>query len=327
MGDSQKSKEKGPYNQWGPEETKLLVELLVDAVHRNWRDNSGIFSKLTVEQKILPVLNERLGCQKNHTQYLSRWKYLRGLYQNYLDLQRFNSGFGWDNEMKMFTAPDEVWDEYLRKHPKHKHLRYESNEQFEDLQVIFGCGLATGGSAIGMGDTIDARTIRTGESTRVRDNIIVDEVFELSSEEPLASPECDMSPIQGTNPKGRVDKLRPRKRSRTLATSNVDKLKTDEEDPMIIVSNRILNVIQQREERQQREAEKREENLRRKVEEKEAEKKKNNVWEAMKEIPNLENHIRYKAVTLIHSLGMKDVFIDMSVEERFGWIQSNVGSI
>ncbi|CAE5959675.1 unnamed protein product [Arabidopsis arenosa] len=234
MGDSQKSKEKGPYNQWGPEETKLLVELLVDAVHRNWRDNSGIFSKLTVEQKILPVLNERLGCQKNHTQYLSRWKYLRGLYQNYLDLQRFNSGFGWDNEMKMFTAPDEVWDEYLRKHPKHKHLRYESNEQFEDLQVIFGCGLATGGSAIGMGDTIDARTIRTGESTRVRDNIIVDEVFELSSEEPLASPECDMSPIRGTNPKGRVDKLRPRKRSRTLATSNVDKLKTDEEDPMII---------------------------------------------------------------------------------------------
>ncbi|CAL9239718.1 unnamed protein product [Arabidopsis halleri] len=31
MGDSQKSKEKGPYNQWGPEETKLLVELLVAA--------------------------------------------------------------------------------------------------------------------------------------------------------------------------------------------------------------------------------------------------------------------------------------------------------
>ena len=84
---------------------------------------------------------------------------------------------------------------------------------------------------------------------------------------------------------------------------------------MIVVSNKIVNVIHQGKER-----------LRREAEEKEAEKKKNNVWEVMKEIPNLEDHIRYKAVTLIHLLGMKDVFIDMSVEKRFGWIQSNVGS-
>ncbi|EFH68205.1 hypothetical protein ARALYDRAFT_314892 [Arabidopsis lyrata subsp. lyrata] len=148
--------------------------------------------------------------------------------------------------MKRFTAPDEVWDEYLK-----------------DLQLIFGCGLATSGSAIGMGETTDARTFRSGGSKRVKDNKIDDEVFELSSQEPAASPECDTPPFPGTNPKGRVEKLRPRKRSRTLATSNADKLKTDEEDPMII------------------------------------------------------NHIRYKAVTLIHSLGMKNVFIDMSVEERF----------
>ena len=114
MGDSKNSKGKGPYNSWGPDETQVLVELLVDAVRRNWRDNNGNFSKLTIEEKILPVLNERLGCQKNHTQYLSRWKYLRSLYQKNLDLQRFNSGFGWDPNMKWFTALDEVWDEYLK---------------------------------------------------------------------------------------------------------------------------------------------------------------------------------------------------------------------
>ncbi|CAH8267250.1 unnamed protein product [Arabidopsis lyrata] len=252
MGDSQKSKEKGPYNLWVPDETQVLVELVVDAVHRSWRDNSNNFSKLTVEQKILPALNERFGCQKNHNQYLSRWKYLRTLYQNYLDLQRFNFGFGCDPEMKRFTAPNQVWDDYLKKYPKHKHLRHESNEQFEDLQLIFGCGLATSCSAIGMGETIDARTFRSGGSKRVKDNKIDDEVFELSSQEPVASPKCDMPPFSDTNPKGRVEKLRPRKRSRTLATSNVDKLKTDEEDPMIIVSNRILNVIQQREAEEKR---------------------------------------------------------------------------
>jgi len=35
MKDSQKSKEKGPYNLWRPEKTQVLLELLVDTVHRN----------------------------------------------------------------------------------------------------------------------------------------------------------------------------------------------------------------------------------------------------------------------------------------------------
>ena len=54
------------------------------------------------------------------------------------------------------------------------------------------------------------------------------------------------------------------------------------------MSNKILSIIQQRDERQQKEAEKREENLRLEAEQQEAEKKKNNVWDAMKEITNDE---------------------------------------
>ena len=60
------------------------------------------------------------------------------------------------------------------------------------------------------------------------------------------------------------------------------------------------------------------------AEQQEAEKKKNNVWDAMKEITNLDQRTKFKAVTLIYSLGMKDVFAEMSVEERFGWIQTNL---
>ncbi|OAO89371.1 hypothetical protein AXX17_ATUG01280 [Arabidopsis thaliana] len=48
--------------------------------------------------------------------------------------------------------------------------------------------------------------------------------------------------------------------------------------------------------------------------------------DSMITIPDLDEHIRYKAVTMIHSLGMKDVFTDMSIEERFGWIKSNFSS-
>ena len=77
MGDSQKNKEKGGYSQWGKEETELLIDLLVDAIHRNCCDANGLINKFTVEQNCLPVLNEKLGCQKEHKHYLSRIKYLR----------------------------------------------------------------------------------------------------------------------------------------------------------------------------------------------------------------------------------------------------------
>lgn len=102
-------------------------------------------------------------------------------------------------------------------------------------------------------------------------------------------------------------------------------MKTDHNDSMITVSNKILDVIQKkREERQQIEAEKREGKLKHEIEKREAEKRKSNVWDAVKEILDLDEHIRYKAITIIHSLGMKNVFTDMSVEERFGWIKNNV---
>ena len=51
MEDSQKNKEKGGYSQWGPEETELLIDLLVDAIHRDWCGANGLINKFTVEQK------------------------------------------------------------------------------------------------------------------------------------------------------------------------------------------------------------------------------------------------------------------------------------
>lgn len=102
------------YTQWTLDETKVLVELLVEGIQRGWRDTSGVMNKATVEHKILPVLNERLGCQKTHKHYMSRMKYLKSKYDMYTDLQRFSSGFGWDPIMKKFTASDEVWHNYFK---------------------------------------------------------------------------------------------------------------------------------------------------------------------------------------------------------------------
>ncbi|KAL6269752.1 hypothetical protein ACE6H2_026663 [Prunus campanulata] len=48
--------------------------------------------------------------------------------------------------------------------------------------------------------------------------------------------------------------------------------------------------------------------------------KTNNVWDAIKETPNLDNRARYKALGLVHKLGMKNAFLKMSPEERSEWI-------
>ncbi|CAN7121063.1 unnamed protein product, partial [Brassica rapa subsp. narinosa] len=110
MGD----KEKNQYSLWNSEETKVLIELLVEGIQRGWRDSNGIMNKATVEHKILPVLNERLGCQKTHKHYQSRIKFLKGQYQCYVDLLNNSSGFGWDPIMKRFVASNEVWNDYLK---------------------------------------------------------------------------------------------------------------------------------------------------------------------------------------------------------------------
>ncbi|KAG5374553.1 hypothetical protein IGI04_039149 [Brassica rapa subsp. trilocularis] len=60
------------------------------------------------------------------------------------------------------------------------------------------------------------------------------------------------------------------------------------------------------------------------AEEKEAEDKANNVWDAIKEIPDLDDDLRYEAMTLVHTLGMKSGFVNMSITDRCGWIKRNL---
>lgn len=111
---SQPQKVKGGYFPWTSQESQFLKHLLVDGIRRGWRDSNGSLTKRIIETKVLPILNKQLGCNKTHKHYLNRMKSLKREYQSYSDLLRFSSGFGWDPITKQFTAPDEVWEEYLK---------------------------------------------------------------------------------------------------------------------------------------------------------------------------------------------------------------------
>ncbi|KAK1399898.1 hypothetical protein POM88_009761 [Heracleum sosnowskyi] len=58
--DNLKGKAAG-YKTWTIDESNELLNLMVDAAKRGWRDSNGLFTKVTVEKKILHVLNEKLG--------------------------------------------------------------------------------------------------------------------------------------------------------------------------------------------------------------------------------------------------------------------------
>ncbi|KAK1401586.1 hypothetical protein POM88_001191 [Heracleum sosnowskyi] len=185
---------------------------MVDAANRGWRDNSGVLTKQIVIDRILPPLNSKFKCNKTYSNYQSRLKWFKGRYTFYSTLLNFSSGFGYDSTSKKFTAPNEVWDEYIKAHPKDGYMRYEAFDDYEDLKIAVGNGVAVGKNSIGLGSSTEARTLEAGE---MRDLRIEDLAFDVDSEvfvleqndpSPKGSPEVFEVPRKKLPTKrGRVD--------------------------------------------------------------------------------------------------------------------------
>ncbi|CAA7052694.1 unnamed protein product [Microthlaspi erraticum] len=307
MEDTQESKSKNPYLPWSTHETKTLLRLLVDGVNQNWADQNGSFSKLTVEQRILPELNRICGSKKTLLHYKNRTKILRGKYKSYADLLRFSSGFGWDSETKKFTAPDEVWEEYFKEHRKDKHLRDNSFEDYEDLHTIYGKNVAIGKNAMGLGDATDARTYGAENSEWDYQGGYTPQMMGDDDEDDDNNDGIEQV-ISSSSQRNANGKLPIRKKART-ERFNVEKI-SDEISAVTGMNNQMFSMIQQR---WQKEAE-----------EKQAEEKNDNVWDAIKEVPDLEENERFDAMNLVHQLGMKAGFVKMTIDERREWIKRSV---
>ncbi|XP_006289451.2 uncharacterized protein At2g29880 [Capsella rubella] len=279
MGDTQDVKAKGQYKQWSEPEHKLLLRLLVDAVNQGFRDANGKFNKLTVERRILPSLNKQLGTNKSYNEYKNRLKNLKGKYNSLKDLLRFSSGFGWDPETKKFTATDEVWNGFLEAHPLKKNLRDDTFEDFEDFRIIFESITASGQNAVGLGDPIDGGPNQIGDTDAINESSRVQMVNDL---EGIPYDERSVHEVFSSLENSRLEKLPPRKKARTDAC-NSNKA-SDEVDTVEEFGHQIFGMIQRRWEKE--------------IEEKEADDKANNVWDAIKEIPDLTDDMRYEAMTL-----------------------------
>lgn len=163
------------------------------------------------------------------------------------------------------------------------------------MRTIFGENTATGQNAVGSGDAINAHPVIESDTEVATDTNFVQVMDDAEYEDARVS---SLGKRMG-------EKLPQRKKARNDA-NHANKVY----DEVTEISTQIFGMIQKRWEKEDQE--------------KVAEDKANNVWDAIKEIPDLDDEVRYEAMTLVHSLGMKYGFMNMSIAERYGWIQRSV---
>ncbi|XP_073047670.1 uncharacterized protein At2g29880-like [Primulina eburnea] len=171
---------------------------------------------------------------------------------------RHNSGFGWDPETKKFTANDEVWEDYFKSHPKHKHYQTDTFEDYEDLRIVVGTGTATGKQTIRVGDDTDARKFEIEEN---RGTSLIDD-YPISSEVPATT----------------------RKRDRTEFEAKSNTFKSIDPNAMHEFSHSLEKVVS-------------------KI--KSIGNAGDTCWDAIKEVPNLDNRTRYKVLDLLNTRSKK----------------------
>ncbi|KAK9121036.1 hypothetical protein Syun_018653 [Stephania yunnanensis] len=76
------------------------------------------------------------------------------------------SGFGFDSTYNMVTAPDDVWEDYLKNYPEARPWRLKSFPYYENCYIIFGNDRATGEDACAPKDAFeDINDVHDSNST------------------------------------------------------------------------------------------------------------------------------------------------------------------
>ncbi|KAF3457727.1 hypothetical protein FNV43_RR02385 [Rhamnella rubrinervis] len=243
---------------------------------------------------MLPVLNAKLGTQTTYKEYVSRVKWFKGRYTNYSQLMRFNFGFGWDPIVKKFTASDEVWEDYFKK------LSTDTFTDYEYLEIAIGNRTATGSHAIGLGEEIDARTIEIKDNkVSGLDDLTCDphtETF-IQGDTHDTLPHSSSTSDFTSHPKNSEVLPTTRKRNRMdiEGKSSLFEPNSCQFDVLNNIAQNIGKLKQTIDSIESREV---------------------RCWDVIKEIPNLDQRARFKALKLLNTRAKRMDFLKMTPEER-----------
>ena len=147
---------------WTPERTSLLVTLCHGEVIRGTGDGNGF--KAQVWSRILIDFNREANVAYTQPQLSSKLSDLKNRYKTFTHCAN-NSGFGWDIVKKIPTAPEDTWVAYLLAHPKAKEYRFQTLENYDELNDIFCGKIATGKYASSSTSLLIEPTYHTPEIT------------------------------------------------------------------------------------------------------------------------------------------------------------------
>jgi len=82
---------------------------------------------------------------------------LKKEYDTFITIKN-NSGFGWDSEKGVPTAPESVWDTYIKVHPEAERFRHRGLVHYAILDELCANRSATGEFALTSGLTIWSTT-------------------------------------------------------------------------------------------------------------------------------------------------------------------------
>ncbi|XP_057786349.1 uncharacterized protein At2g29880-like [Salvia miltiorrhiza] len=228
---------------------------------------------------------------------------------------KFNSGFGYDNNTKKFTAPDEVWDEYCQAHPKDAYLRHGNCPDYYDLGIAVGNSVAVENNSIGLGSATDARTLGVDENRalHIEDlnydaeneafvGLAQDDPASSGSKSPLVFPEV---------PEVSTQRKAAAKRTRAQFDINSGLTENSSHHDFMSEVKKITNTfdgVHSLLEKPETMLEKRQRE------------RSYTTWDAIKEISDLDDDVRMKAYDLLDTKTKKDRFLKMTVAERSSWI-------
>ncbi|KAL2348632.1 hypothetical protein Fmac_002632 [Flemingia macrophylla] len=120
--------------RWTTSLTKILAQLMVEQVHKG-NIHNNLFNKKAWKY-ICDEFYSKTGLKWDKEQLKNRYSVLRRQYaivKSILD----QSDFRWDEATGSITANDEIWAEYIRKHPDAETVKTGGCPIFKELCTIF----------------------------------------------------------------------------------------------------------------------------------------------------------------------------------------------
>jgi hypothetical protein len=130
---------------WSEDNRASFIRIVLTESRRLGRSEAGF--KKTSWTRILTIFNRERGVTYTKSQLQSQLQRLKAKHTIYNNLLN-NSGFGVCPVSGRPTAPDDVWDAYVKQHPKAEEFRNKALTKFEELHEIFGTTTATGRFAV-----------------------------------------------------------------------------------------------------------------------------------------------------------------------------------